>query len=220
MNTDVDTLARTLYGEAKAGDVEDATAIAATIMNRVAYPNWPNDVSAVCLQPYQFSCWNVSDPNRLRIMNANVKEPWFRQCHEIAVKTIARQIPDQTDRATHYYAKTMKKAPKWAKGKAPCHQTAGHLFFNDIDTKPPKTAREALDQSRPLSSTRTVKGAQAATAGIGGGAVVEALQQASQGIEPLVPYLDTLKWVFIALALAGVGVTVYARWRDREKGRR
>lgn len=33
-------------------------------------------------------------------------------------------------------------------------------------------------------------------------------------------YLDTLRWVFIAVALAGIGVAIYARWDDWRWGRR
>jgi len=36
----IDTLARTLYGEAKPHDIQDATAIACVVMNRVALPNY------------------------------------------------------------------------------------------------------------------------------------------------------------------------------------
>ena len=39
-------------------------------------------------------------------------------------------------------------------------------------------------------------------------------------MNPLVPYLDTLRWVFIAVALLGIGVAVYARWDDFRRGRR
>ena len=38
--------------------------------------------------------------------------------------------------------------------------------------------------------------------------------------EPLVPYLDTLRWVFIAVALGGIAVTIYARLDDWRRGRR
>jgi hypothetical protein len=34
------------------------------------------------------------------------------------------------------------------------------------------------------------------------------------------PYLDTLRWVFIAVALAGIGVTIYARLDDWKRARR
>ena len=37
---------------------------------------------------------------------------------------------------------------------------------------------------------------------------------------PLVPYLDTLRWVFIAVALVGIAVTVYARLDDWKRGQR
>lgn len=224
MNTDVETLARTLYGEAKARDVEDATSIAAVVMNRVTYPNWPSDVSAVCLQPYQFSCWNVSDPNRQRIMGAKVTETWFRQCHGIAERAVARQIADPTAGATHYHAHSVKKAPTWAKGKTPCHLTAGHVFFNDIDTKPPAGAKEALDQNRPLSSTRTVRGGQAAAVGTAGTSVLvgmaETIDQAKDSVGGLMLHVDQLRWVFIGLTVLGIGIMLYARWQDREKGKR
>ena len=37
---------------------------------------------------------------------------------------------------------------------------------------------------------------------------------------PRVPYLDTLRWVFIALALGGIAIAVWARLEDWRKGRR
>ena len=38
---------------------------------------------------------------------------------------------------------------------------------------------------------------------------------------PLVPYLDTLRWLFIAIALSGIAVAIYARlddWKKRGQG--
>ena len=35
---------------------------------------------------------------------------------------------------------------------------------------------------------------------------------------PLVPYLDSLRWVFIAVALVGIAVTIYARLDDWHRG--
>jgi zinc D-Ala-D-Ala carboxypeptidase len=34
------------------------------------------------------------------------------------------------------------------------------------------------------------------------------------------PYLDTLRWVFIAVALGGIAVAIYARLDDWKRGRR
>lgn len=46
------------------------------------------------------------------------------------------------------------------------------------------------------------------------------LAETQSAILPLVPYLDTLRWVFIAVALAGIAVTIYARLDDWKKGLR
>lgn len=67
--------------------------------------------------------------------------------------------------------------------------------------------------AKPLSQSRTVKGSQAATAGVVGSVAAEAASQ----IEPLVAYSDVLKWMFVGLTLLGIGVTIYARWDDRRK---
>ena len=37
---------------------------------------------------------------------------------------------------------------------------------------------------------------------------------------PLLPYLDTLRWLFIALALGGIALAVWARIDDWKKGLR
>ena len=165
LTDDVDVLARTLYGEAEAWDREDAEAIAAVVMNRVRWRNWPSTVAAVCLQLMQFSCWNAGDPNRPRILAVNAGEAWFEECRAIAQRAVNGDLADITGGATHYIADYIRP-PNWAKGHKPCFVSGAgkykHLFFNDIDTPPPSTAKDALDQARPLSATRTVKGAVAA----------------------------------------------------------
>lgn len=46
------------------------------------------------------------------------------------------------------------------------------------------------------------------------------LAETQVAIRPLVPYLDTLRWVFIAVALGSIAVTIYARLDDWRGGRR
>ena len=46
------------------------------------------------------------------------------------------------------------------------------------------------------------------------------LAETEAEILPLVPYLDTLRWGFIAVALAGTGIAIFARVDDWEMGRR
>ena len=76
----------------------------------------------------------------------------------------------------------------------------------------------------PPSQSRTMKGSGAAgvaTVGAGGVEVAEeVLAETQTAIQPLVPYLDTLRWAFIAVALGGIAVAIYARWDDWRQGRR
>ncbi|MEI4233219.1 MULTISPECIES: YcbK family protein [Roseovarius] len=79
-------------------------------------------------------------------------------------------------------------------------------------------AREVLAESRTLKGTGT---AGVATAGAAGVEVTQEVLAETQGaVLPLVPYLDTLRWVFIVLALGGIGIAVWARVDDWRKGRR
>ncbi|MCC6007550.1 MAG: peptidase M15, partial [Rhodobacteraceae bacterium] len=79
-------------------------------------------------------------------------------------------------------------------------------------------AREILAQSRTLRGTGAAGVATIGTAGIE--VVHDALTEAQGAVLPLVPYLDTLRWVFIALALVGIAVAVWARLDDWKKGLR
>uniref|UniRef100_UPI00356288D2 YcbK family protein n=1 Tax=Roseovarius sp. TaxID=1486281 RepID=UPI00356288D2 len=79
-------------------------------------------------------------------------------------------------------------------------------------------AREVLAQSRTLKGTGA---AGVATVGAAGVEVAqEVLAEAQGAVLPLVPYLDALRWVFIAVALGGIAVTIYARLDDWRRGRR
>ena len=79
-------------------------------------------------------------------------------------------------------------------------------------------AREALTQSRTLKGTGA---AGVATVGAAGVEVAqEVLAEAQDAVLPLVPYLDTLRWLFIALALGGIAVAVWARLDDWKNGLR
>jgi hypothetical protein len=75
-----------------------------------------------------------------------------------------------------------------------------------------------------LAESRTLRGGGAAGAATVGAAGVEVLQdvlaETQSTIQPLVPYLDTLRWALIAIALIGIAVTIYARLDDWKRGQR
>ena len=92
----------------------------------------------------------------------------------------------------------------------------------------PKTSVGVVAETPParevLAESWTLKGSDAAGVATIGAAGVEVAQEVlaeTQGaILPLVPYLDTLRWLLIAVALAGIAVTIYARIDDWRRGRR
>jgi uncharacterized protein (TIGR02594 family) len=83
--------------------------------------------------------------------------------------------------------------------------------------------RAKMPRTSPTQS-RIVQGSAAATGGITGSVAIEeaqkALTEAQTSLKALLPYLDTLKYLFIAVALAGAVLTMYARLKDWKRGRR
>ena len=131
--TDEDILARTICGEARGEGEQGMQAVANVIMNRTDKPGWwGTTIKDVCLKPYQFSCWNVDDPNRPIILNLDENYSIYNDAMAIAQNASNGSLPDITDGATNYYAKGIPE-PKWAAGKTPCAVIGNQLFFNDID---------------------------------------------------------------------------------------
>jgi N-acetylmuramoyl-L-alanine amidase len=71
-------------------------------------------------------------------------------------------------------------------------------------------------KERKLSDTRTVRGGMAAGVGTLGATVAEQAEQ----IAPLAGMSDMLKYAFVALTIAGIGLTLYARKDDWDEGKR
>ena len=77
---DADILARTIMGEARGESTEGQIAVAWAILNRARSGMWfgcGGDIHAVCVKPYQFSCWNDDDPSRSLINHAQPGDPDF-----------------------------------------------------------------------------------------------------------------------------------------------
>jgi zinc D-Ala-D-Ala carboxypeptidase len=90
--------------------------------------------------------------------------------------------------------------------------------------RPVPFAAEAPPARERLADSRTMKGGGAAgvaTIGAAGVEIAEDILAETHGaLQALIPYLDTLLWAFIALALAGIGLSIYARLDDWKRGRR
>lgn len=138
---EADILARTMYGEARGEGVRGLEAVAHVVLNRVdARSWWGRDVVAVCLKPWQFSCWNAADPNRRKLLALSAADPVYARAFDTAARLLELQDRDHDTRvrndptggATHYYGPALVKRPAWAAGRVPCARIGGHDFFRDV----------------------------------------------------------------------------------------
>lgn len=131
----LDTMARTLWGEARGESVAGQRAVAAVVLNRAGHRRvhwWGRDIVGVCRRPMQFSCWNANDPNRPKLVAVSVADKQFRQCLQVAQAAAAQQLAAECELgATHYHTRSIM--PKWARGKLPCAEIGNHVFYNDIE---------------------------------------------------------------------------------------
>lgn len=135
----IDTLLRTIYGEARGEGRPGMIAVANVVMNRLNSDVtwWGTDVYSICRKPWQFSCWNQNDPNRQLIQNLS-SGVLYDMCKEIATMAVDNELPDTTNGATSYYAESMPEPPKWAIGMTPCAKIGHQLFFREANTGPPE----------------------------------------------------------------------------------
>jgi N-acetylmuramoyl-L-alanine amidase len=131
---EIDVMARTIYGEARSETQQGMEAVAHVILNRVKHAKskggfwWGNDIVSVCQRPYQFSCWNLNDPNRAKLMAVTAQNKQFAICLRIARRAVYAQLgTDITLGADHYH--TTAVAPFWSKGETPIAQFGTHVFF-------------------------------------------------------------------------------------------
>ncbi|AXQ31711.1 cell wall hydrolase [Solimonas sp. K1W22B-7] len=131
---EIGIVAKTLWGEARGEPETGMRAVACVIGNRKAR-HWRGKLgfADVCLDRWQFSCWNEKDPNRLR-MDAIERNPdaVYIRALTIARELISGQLADFTFGATHYFATSLRRRPDWALGKNPCYQIGRHIFFNNV----------------------------------------------------------------------------------------
>ncbi len=128
-----DILARTLWGEARSEGDAGMRAIAAVIINRRARDGIERvkSVREICLAPYQFSCWNGGDPNRIKVLTVDESDPVFRLALGIAAEALGGTLVDPTGGATHYHAAHI--SPYWSQDRTPSARIGRHVFYNNVE---------------------------------------------------------------------------------------
>lgn len=135
----VDTLARTIWGEARGEPDAQAgmRAVAHVVLNRRDAPGWwGRSVAGVCLKPWQFSCWNEGDPNRPKMLAVGAGDASFTLARRIAADLVGlnpteRARADTTGGATHYFAASIAPPP-WTVRASFCGRIGNHLFYRDV----------------------------------------------------------------------------------------
>ena len=117
----------TVYMEASGAGPAGIQAVAYVLTNRWRSGKFGGTLAAVCLKPLQFSCWNTSDSNRLRMALATDDDPILLACGQALADAINHTVPDPTDGAMYYFDDSIP-TPHWADAmNLTCK--IGHLSF-------------------------------------------------------------------------------------------
>ena len=91
---------------------------------------WGGTITKVALYPYQFSCWNIGDPNRVKTQNVDLGDKDYRACMLAALTAIAAKV-DPTGGCCHYHSRDMPVFPRWAADRSYI-SIGNHLFYRGI----------------------------------------------------------------------------------------
>lgn len=131
---DLDILARTIYGEARGelnhpdGGIKSLQAVGWVVRNRTKQKRFSPYVYKVCMQPWQFSCWNVHDSNRKKLLEVTLNDKHFQECYLAATQVLFERVNDCTNGADHYHSNYID-LPYWTVGKIPCAEIGRHVFY-------------------------------------------------------------------------------------------
>ncbi len=136
---DIKLLSLVIYGEARGEPLAGKIAVASVVLNRLKKSGWfGKALKDVILKPYQFSCFNENDPNRIKLLA--IAQDWdiffqkdktLRECYDIAKKLLDpndfSMAKDNTFGATHYKTKNCKA--DWADKMQLTAVIGNHEFY-------------------------------------------------------------------------------------------
>ncbi|MBK8225358.1 MAG: cell wall hydrolase [Candidatus Obscuribacter sp.] len=138
---DLDTMALTVWAEARGEEIIGQRAVAWVIRNRWEQPGWwsrqrgdgiPDDtIQAVCRDPWQFSCWNPSDPQSHRLHEpATLRREDVQSIRSICERVLNESRDnDPTLGSDHYCTRLIAPHTKWAINRKPTASIGNHLFY-------------------------------------------------------------------------------------------
>lgn len=127
---DLDVVAKTAYGEARGEGEEGLRAVLHVIRNRKLQGD-DTSYSEIAMAPRQFSVWNPDDPNRDLIEGLGPEDEGYANTIDLAREVLSGEDEDPTGGATHYFANTLPRAPRWASNMKPTATIGRHRFFRE-----------------------------------------------------------------------------------------
>ncbi len=128
----VETIARTLYGEAR-GELakfgkRSLCAVASVIVNRWKQ-GYAKTLKEVCLKPFQFSCWNKNDPNYPILMSPSIQDSTYDICVSVASDYEKGSAKDATEIGANHYHCTSIQPPYWTLNSLQSVIIGNHQFY-------------------------------------------------------------------------------------------
>lgn len=125
---------RTLWSEARGEGPVGMEAVGHVLLNRLASGRWGKTIGAVCMWPWQFSCWNLGDPNRGAVLEFNEGDLALRDAQRAWSAAVeSHATGDSTGGATHYYNPAgVSSTPTWTLGATKMAEIGHHLFFSNV----------------------------------------------------------------------------------------
>lgn len=137
------TVAVTIYSEARGELIEGKIGVGCVIRNRVFAGKYGADYKAVCLKRWQFSGWMLAGgaanydatmaAARSLLDRMGRPSAVLRECVWVAEGIVLNVLQDRTRRADHYYSPSAMapagSEPSWAKGRKPVVEIGRHRFY-------------------------------------------------------------------------------------------
>ncbi|MCS6925917.1 MAG: cell wall hydrolase [Candidatus Binatia bacterium] len=128
--SDLDILARTIWGEAEGEPWLGKVAVAWVVRNRWLRRSWYGQtIGEICTKARQFSCW--SDQGRAAQMAAlSLDDPVLQECYLIGLAVVLGRLRDPTGGATHFLnLSALKTPPRWYNPNEVTRKIGNHTFL-------------------------------------------------------------------------------------------
>ena len=128
MAFDIELATATGFMEVSGEPEEGQRAFAHVIVNRLKSGKFGPTLAAVVLKAYQFSCWNTSDPNRMRLATEPESNPIFEKIRGFILSAMDGSDDDPTNGALFYFNPKLAM-PEWAKSMTKMADIGSHSFY-------------------------------------------------------------------------------------------